>query len=94
MTARAGNRRFGRLSALRAHTKTPYKTDLHRNTLMELNRPGTARTVPQHPADVEGEGPRDAVPLRRHLRLYPIVTAQYSSTALYQVSDHLQSLCS
>ena len=26
--ARAGNRRFGLLSALRAHTKAPYKNDL------------------------------------------------------------------
>jgi hypothetical protein len=32
-TARAGNRRFGRLSALRAHTKAPYKTNSHRKTL-------------------------------------------------------------
>jgi hypothetical protein len=32
-TARAENRRFGRLSALRAHTKTPYKIDFHRKTL-------------------------------------------------------------
>jgi hypothetical protein len=38
LPARAGNRRFGRLSALRAHTKAPYKTDLHRKTLMALNR--------------------------------------------------------
>ena len=48
ITARAGNRRFGPLSALRAHTKTPYKTDLHRKTLRNakaLKRPGRARTV-------------------------------------------------
>jgi hypothetical protein len=32
-SARAGNRRFSCLSALRAHTKVPYKTDLHRKTL-------------------------------------------------------------
>jgi hypothetical protein len=32
-TARAGNRRFWRLSALCAHTKSPYKTDFHRETL-------------------------------------------------------------
>jgi hypothetical protein len=38
-TARAGNRRFWCLSALRAHTKAPYKTDLHRKTLMALNCP-------------------------------------------------------
>jgi hypothetical protein len=29
MTARAGNRRKGRLSALRAHTKAPYKMHFH-----------------------------------------------------------------
>jgi hypothetical protein len=37
--ARAGNRRFWWLSALRARTKAPYKTELHRKTLMALNRP-------------------------------------------------------
>jgi hypothetical protein len=45
VTARAGARRFGPLSALRAHTKAPYKTDFNRKTLRELHRPGTARTV-------------------------------------------------
>ena len=40
VTARAGNRRFRPLSALRAHTKTPYKNDLHRKKLRALNRPG------------------------------------------------------
>jgi hypothetical protein len=44
-TARAGNRRFGPSSALRAHTKAPYKMDFNRKTLTALNRPGTARTV-------------------------------------------------
>ena len=39
-TARAGNRRFLCLSAPRAHTKAPYKTDLYRETLRALNRPG------------------------------------------------------
>jgi hypothetical protein len=38
-TARAGNRRFWGLSALCAHTKAPYRTDLHRETLRALNRP-------------------------------------------------------
>jgi hypothetical protein len=33
LTARAGNRRFKCLSALRAHTKAPYKMDFHRKTL-------------------------------------------------------------
>jgi hypothetical protein len=37
--ARAGNRRFELLSALRAHTKVPYNPDLHRKTLRALNRP-------------------------------------------------------
>jgi hypothetical protein len=44
-TARAGNRRFWCFSALRAHAKAPYKTDLHRKTLSVLNRPGRAPTV-------------------------------------------------
>jgi hypothetical protein len=44
-TARAGNRHFGPLSTLRAHTKAPYKMDFHRKTLRALNRPEAARTV-------------------------------------------------
>jgi hypothetical protein len=43
----AGNRRFVLLSALRAHTKPPYKLDLLVKTLRVLNRPGRARTVAQ-----------------------------------------------
>ena len=43
-TARAGNRRFGPLSAVRAHTKAPYKIDFHKKTLRALNRPWAART--------------------------------------------------
>jgi hypothetical protein len=35
VTARAENRRKGRLSALRAHTKVPYKIDLLWKTLMD-----------------------------------------------------------
>jgi hypothetical protein len=42
--ARAGNRRFCCLSALRAHTKTPYKMDFHRETLRALDRLEAART--------------------------------------------------
>ena len=44
----AGNRRFGTVSALRAHTKAPYKIDLLWKTLRarkSLNRPGRARTA-------------------------------------------------
>jgi hypothetical protein len=33
LPARAENRRKGRLSALRAHTKAPHKIDFHRKTL-------------------------------------------------------------
>jgi hypothetical protein len=40
VTARAENRRKWQLSAPRAHTKAPYKTDLHRKTLRVLNRLG------------------------------------------------------
>ena len=39
LTARAKNRRFWLLSALRAHTKAPHKIDLHKKTLRALNRP-------------------------------------------------------
>jgi hypothetical protein len=44
-TARAQNRRVRLLSALRAHTKAPYKTELLWRTLRALNRPGWSRTV-------------------------------------------------
>ena len=44
-SARAGNRRFRLLSALRAHTKEPHKTDPLWETQRALNRPGRARTV-------------------------------------------------
>jgi hypothetical protein len=37
VTARAGNRRFGLLSTLRAHAKAPYKTNLHRETPRNAN---------------------------------------------------------
>jgi hypothetical protein len=39
-TARAENRRFSLSSALRVHTKPPYKIDLHRKMLRALKRPG------------------------------------------------------
>jgi hypothetical protein len=35
---------FGLLSALRAHTEAPYRTDLLWETRRALNRPGRART--------------------------------------------------
>ena len=43
-TARADNRRFGLLNALRAHTEEPYKNDVLWRTLGPLKRPGLART--------------------------------------------------
>jgi hypothetical protein len=51
VTARAGNRRFWLLSAPRAHTKAPSKTDLHRKTLRVRNRPKATRTKEQPEAD-------------------------------------------
>jgi hypothetical protein len=59
-TARAGNRRFPQLSALYAHTKAPYKTDLLWETPRPLKRPGWARTGGEdHELDAEElrEGP-------------------------------------
>jgi hypothetical protein len=41
----AGSRRFSLLSALRAHTEAPYKTDLLWEMLRTLNRRGRARTA-------------------------------------------------
>jgi hypothetical protein len=45
-SARAENRRKGRLGALRAHTKAPYKMDFRRKTLRALNRPEGPGPVP------------------------------------------------
>ena len=42
----AANRHFWRLSALRAHTKAPYKPDSLWKTLRSLKRPGRVRTEP------------------------------------------------
>jgi hypothetical protein len=44
-TARAANRRFWCVSALRARTEAPYKMDFHRKTRRARNRPEAARTV-------------------------------------------------
>ena len=57
-SARAENRRFWRLSALCAHTKAPYKTNLLRRTLRPLERPTMARTV-QRVAAARGRGQDD-----------------------------------
>ena len=51
-TARAGSHHFRRLSALRAHTKLPYKTDLHRKTRRPRNRPRAARADAAEGADL------------------------------------------
>jgi hypothetical protein len=53
-TARAGNRRFRLLSALRAHTKAPHQTDLHRKARRALNRPRRARTEAGERASAAG----------------------------------------
>ena len=42
---RPGNRRLRLLSALRAHTKPPYKIDFRRKTRRALNRPQAARAA-------------------------------------------------
>ena len=52
-TARAGNRRFGLVSALRAHTKAPYRTDLLREMLRALKRPARGGPV-QRPTAMSG----------------------------------------
>jgi hypothetical protein len=57
-TTRAGNRRFGRLSALRAHTKAPSKIYFDRKTLMALNRPKAARTEQERAGGCEEEHTR------------------------------------
>jgi hypothetical protein len=54
-TARAGNRHFLPLSALRAHAKAPYKIDLLWEALMPLGRPWAARTVRELVRDFEEE---------------------------------------
>jgi hypothetical protein len=74
-TARAGNRRFWCLSALRSHTKAPYKTDLHRKTLRELKRPGGPGQHVALPALAavltEGGGPAPPPSLRGGARAHP-----------------------
>jgi hypothetical protein len=49
---------FDSLSALHAHTNAPYKTDLHRETLMALNRPPAARTEELSPLQIEQKSQR------------------------------------
>jgi hypothetical protein len=61
-----GNRRFRCLSALRAHTKTPYKMDFYRKTLRALNRPKAARTGAQaHDRAVQRAAPPRDCPAGR-----------------------------
>ena len=73
LTVRAGNRRFARLSALRAlraPPKAPYKTDLLWETLRALNRPERARTVDDRAArgDAVDRDVHGADPQRRRAR--------------------------
>ena len=67
-TARAGNRHFRLLSALRAHTKAPYKMDSHTKTRMARKSPWAARTVVGGRAAVQadGLGARDRAPREQH----------------------------
>ena len=70
----AGNRRNWPLSALRARTKVPYKTDILWRTRRALDRPGRARTVDhvdRERQDGEGEERDDVavVPDRDELAL-------------------------
>jgi hypothetical protein len=63
-TARAGNRRFfffWLVSALRAHTKAPHKTDALWETLRPLKRPGRARTENAVVLLQDGLGPEDVL---------------------------------
>jgi hypothetical protein len=66
-TARARNRRFGLLSALRAHTKPPHKTDSLWKALRVPKRRGRARAEGLERLGVDEVGPR--------LGLYPIITS-------------------
>jgi hypothetical protein len=59
LTARAGNRRFGLLSALRAIQKAQYKLDLRWRTLRALKRPRRARTdLAPAPLELDHQVPR------------------------------------
>jgi hypothetical protein len=51
-----------------------------------------AGALPQRPHGGELQQPPPLDRRPRHLGLYPTVTSQYGSTALYQVSYHIQSL--
>jgi hypothetical protein len=64
-TARVGNRRSWLLSALCAHTKPPYETDLPWRSLRPLTRLGRAQTAEERDRERAAE---DAVELRGLLR--------------------------
>jgi hypothetical protein len=64
--ARGGNRRFGCVSALRAHTKAPYEMDLHRKTLRNAKGAYPPRAGPgsrgERARRRTSSGPRTAAP--------------------------------
>ena len=75
------------LSALRAHTKPPYKMDFHRETPRALNRPKAARTEGQQrlraqqrrredaeepPAGLQRQQALEVMLLRVHQRRVPL----------------------
>jgi hypothetical protein len=70
-TARAGNRRFELLRALRAHTKVPYKIDLLWRTLRPLKRPRRPGRRVEEPAFFPVHDPQVSMPVavvKRHTR--------------------------
>jgi hypothetical protein len=69
LTARAGNRRFRRLSALRARTKAPYKMDVHRgNRDGRLTAPGRPGPCLDQPRRLGGRSERIPLPTGLHVR--------------------------
>jgi hypothetical protein len=68
-------RRFGRLSALRTHTKAPSEMDFHSETLRALNRPGAARTVRR--VRRTGRVRRTTLPRRGHRKPPPTRSAVF-----------------
>jgi hypothetical protein len=66
-TAQAENRRNGSLSALRTHTKAPYKCDLRLETLRLLKHPRRARTVGAAVHEPDAEDAADAAREQRDL---------------------------
>jgi hypothetical protein len=105
--ARAGNRRFGLLSAHRARRKAPYKTDLLWETRRAGGRPGRAQTAGeagrvQEPARgrepvraTHGDlPPREASRVRRHgVAAVSFFLAPYSSIIAWNIPLGTENGC-